>query len=408
MKKSKLLTVSLTVLWFAAFFILISCDDDNNDDDNDKPSHQTTAWEWPLATLKNTKFPTEMNIPLNNPMTKEGVEFGRWLFYDGRVSGRTHADSLMSCATCHIQRNAFEVGNDHPTFINGRPFGLSGIHTPHSMLPMINLVFNNTGYLWNGKVRKENTFLWKDDPRFDMTNIESLVWMGIAAPHEMLGHPDKTTALLNTIPNYRELCYNAFGDSTITYERMSKAIAQFVRTLISYNSKFHKWIRKEVNYTVSEIHGFQLYTQEAGDCFHCHGGTGNPLLTTNLFYNNGLDDTLTTNSDTRDRYHVTFDLKDIGAYKATTLLNCELYGPYMHDGRFETLEEVLEHYSSGVKNTSITDPLMEYAHQGGVHLTQEDKQDLLAFLKTLTDYEFISNPDFAKPTDLDDKWVNQE
>ena len=101
-------------------------------------------------------YPTELNIPEDNPMTIEGIELGRYLFYDGRMSGRTDPDSLMSCATCHIQARSFECGIDHPKYTGGTTFGLSGKQTPHYMLPLINLVWNANGYLWNGVISKDN------------------------------------------------------------------------------------------------------------------------------------------------------------------------------------------------------------------------------------------------------------
>ena len=130
-------------------------------------------------------------------------------------------------------------------------------------------------------------------------------------------------------------------------KNISRAIAQFVRTLVSADSKFDKYMRGEVQLSQQELNGFILFTtEEGGDCFHCHGSSGNPLFTTNLFYNNGKD---TEFNDPRDRFSVTGDESDHGAYKATTLRNISLTGPYMHDGRFATLDEVIDFYSHQVK-----------------------------------------------------------
>ncbi len=343
-------------------------------------------------------FPTELNIPEDNPMTVEGVELGRYLFYDGQLSGRTHPDSLMSCATCHLQENSFECGIDHPVFSGGFPHGIGGKPTPHVMLPLINLVWNPNGYLWNG-------FVSNDNPLPLFRNIEDLVWMGIVAEHEMNSDTNKVKELFQQLPGYPELFYKAFGSEIITVDRMGKAIAQFVRTLISADSKFDKYMRGEVQLTADELQGFYLFTTEEGaDCFHCHGAAGNPLFTTHLFYNNGKDSLFTgIHEDPRDRYHVTGDPMDMGAYKATTLRNVEFTGPYMHDGRFDTLDEVIDFYSSQLVWSPYIDPLMHHVASGGTQLTASEKECLKAFLFTLTDTSFITNPNFAKPDKFPDE-----
>lgn len=336
-------------------------------------------------------FPQKMNIPENNPMTVEGVELGRYLFYDGRLSGRTHPDSLMSCATCHLQENSFECGIDHPEFQNGHPHGLTGHATPHYMLPLINLVWNSNGYLWNGRLSEDNS-----NP--SMRNIEDLVWMGVIAPHEMAGDTNRTKDLIASIPEYREMFKSAFGTEHVTMEKINMAVAQFIRTFISANSKFDRYMRGEEQLSASELSGFVLFTTEEGaDCFHCHGGFGNPLFTTNLFYNNGKD---TVFPGLDDRYAITGDPMDKGAYKATTLRNIELTGPYMHDGRFSTLEEVVDYYAHGLLWSPYIDPLMHHIANGGTQLTPSEKADLIAFIQTLRDEEFLHNPDFGPPVSL--------
>jgi len=338
-------------------------------------------------------FPSNLNIPADNPMTVEGITLGRYLFYDGRLSGRTSPDSLMSCCTCHIQEYSFTCGINNPSFPGGMPHGLTGIPTPHAMMPMINLAWNNNGYLWNGLIRTDN-------PDTHRRNIEDLVWMGITAPHEMHGDTSRTVALIQSIPGYPELFKKAFGSDKVTMKNIGKAIAQFIRTLISSNSRFDKYLRGETQLSEQELSGFEIFTTEnGGDCFHCHGESGNPLFTTNLFYNNGKDTVFT---DTRDRYHVTGRTPDIGAYKAPTLRNVEVRGPYMHDGRYKTLDEVIDFYSGKVVWSPYIDPLMHHVATGGVRLTSKQKSDLKAFIHTLRDDEFLTNPDFAKPATFPD------
>jgi cytochrome c peroxidase len=338
-------------------------------------------------------FPTRMNIPADNPMTVEGVELGRYLFYDGRMSGNTEPDKMMSCGTCHLQSKSFECGIDHPKFIGGRPFGITGIVTPHYMLPMINLVWNESGYFWSGAI-------WKDNPNASQRTLEDIVRMGVTAPHEMAGDTNKTKALIQSIPGYPELFEKAFGSRTVTFRNISMAVAQFVRTLISSDSKFDKYMRGEQQLSTQELNGYVLFmTEDGADCFHCHGGSGNPLFTTNLFYNNGKD--LVFN-DPRDRYSITGDTMDRGAYKATTLRNIELTGPYMHDGRFKTLEQVIDFYSQGIIWSPYVHPLMHHAYDGGIQLTSSEKADLITFIKTLRDETFLTNPAFSAPDKLPD------
>ncbi len=371
------------ILFSIIFFLLAmaSCKEDieviENSVENDNYNPTPYNIEIPY------RFPTKIYVPADNPMTEEGVALGRMLFYDGRMSGRTHPDSLMSCATCHLQSKSFECGIDSNRFnLNGHPRGMTGILTPHLMLPLVNIVWNPNTLLWNGKV----------------TDLDDLTWMGILAPHEMNSDTNKVKALFQSIPGYPPLFKKTFGSDQITIKNMSRAVSQFIRTLISADSKFDKYLRGEVQLTQQELHGFVLFTTEEGaDCFHCHGGDGNPLFTTHLFYNNGKDDVFT---DTRDRYHVTFDPTDIGAYKATTLRNIEFTGPYMHDGRFKTLDEVINFYNEGLVWSPYVHPLMHKINEGGAQLTPPEKAALKSFILTLSDHSFITNPDYGPPPSL--------
>ena len=373
------------ILSFGLVLLAFSFSDCKHDDTDYKPT--------PYVIAVPKFFPTHMNIPPDNPMTVEGVELGRNLFYDGRMSGKTDADSTMSCATCHLQSSSFECGINHPKFLGGRPFGITGIKTPHFMLPMINLVWNETGYLWSGAIYEGNT-------NTTQRNIEDIVGMAVTAPHEFAGDTNKTKSMIQSISGYPELFEKAFGSRTVTMRNISKAVAQFTRTLISSDSKFDRYMRGEEQLSVQELNGYVLFmTEDGADCFHCHGGSGNPLFTTNLFYNNGKDSVF---NDSRDRFSVTGDPADKGAYKATTLRNIELTGPYMHDGRFKTLEEVIDFYSQGIIWSPNVHPLMHHAYDGGINLTQNEKTDLIAFIKTLRDDIFLTNPAFGPPTKLPD------
>jgi len=361
------------------------------------PEAKTSGKPTPYQIVIPKFFPTDIQIPADNPMTVEGIDLGRYLFYDGRMSGRTSPDSLMSCGTCHLQKYAFECGIDNPKFIGGHPFGITGIKTPHVMLPMMNLVFNNNGYLWNGLISASNP-----DP--NKRTIEDIVFMGVIAPHELQGDSVRTVKLIQSLPGYSDLFFKAFGSKTVTFKNISRAVAQFIRTLISSNSKFDKYMRGEVALTDDELGGLGVFTTEnGGDCFHCHGSGGNPLFTTNLFYNNGKQSDFTgANDDIRDRFHVTGDPMDIGAYRAPSLRNIDLTGPYMHDGRFRTLDEVLDFYSTGVVASPSISPYMHHVNTGGVNLTPPQKVMLKAFLMSLHDDDFITNAKFSKPAKFPD------
>jgi len=373
-------------LLFAFIFIIASC----NKDQTYIPVYRPTPYTFEIPQY----FPTELNIPADNPMTIEGVELGRYLFYDGRLSGRTHPDSLMSCATCHLQSRSFECGIDNPVFPGGHTHGLTGIPTPHYMMPLVNLVWNPNGYLWNGRVNPQN-------PDNNVRNIEDLTWMGIMAPHEMDGDTTRVAALFQSLGGYPELFRKAFGTDRVTVKNMGRAIAQFVRTLVSADSKFDRFLRGQSQLTPAERNGYVIFmTEEGGDCFHCHGGEGNPMFTTNLFYNNGKDSLF---GDPGDRYAITHDPVDIGAYKAPTLRNVVFTAPYMHDGRYATLDEVLGFYNSGLVWSPSISPLMHHIATGGVRLTPNELADLKSFLLALTDSSFVTNPEFSKPATFPDE-----
>ena len=321
-------------------------------------------------------FPTNYVIPVNNPMTVEGINLGRHLYYDSRLSGKANEGKPQTCATCHLQELAFVNGT-------GKGIGTEpGAMTHHVMLPHINLLWNPGTFGWNGGT----------------PSIEADVLGTITSPDEFASTYEKVETAIRNIPIYPPMFKAAFGSEEVTVDRISKAIAQFVRTQISSDSKFDKKLRGEVNFTASENRGLVLFTTEEGaDCFHCHGAPGNPLMTTHLFYNNAKDTVFDT---ANDRYSVTGSQTDIGAYKATTLRNIELTGPYMHDGRFKTLDEVIDFYSEGLVYSKYAHPLMHklappYGH--GAELNPQEKADLKAFLLTLTDTTFTHNKNLSSP-----------
>ncbi len=354
------------------------------------PIYEPTLYDLPIPF----GFPTQLNIPADNPLTEEGILLGRYLFYDGRLSGRLHSDSLMSCATCHIQANNFEAGIDHPVFEGGFVHGLNGQQTHHVMLPLVNLVWNHSGYGWNG-------FLYPANENPAMRNIEDFVRLAVLAEDEINGDTSQVKTVFQGLKGYPELFYKAFGSEVVTFRNIERAIAQFVRTLVSADGPFDRFLRGEQQLTSSELNGYVLFTTEEGaDCFHCHGGGGNPLFTTHLFYNNGKDTVFT---DAMDRFAVSGNAMDKGAYKAPSLRNVSLNGPFMHDGRFATLDEVIDFYSHHVVQSNEINPLMHHVLRGGVQLTPSQKTDLKAFIQTLHDANFLKNPAFARPEKFPDE-----
>lgn len=304
-------------------------------------------------------------IPNDNPQTTEGIALGKKLFFDPILSG----NNTQACADCHSPENAF---TDSKKFSDG----IDGVFGKRNSMPLFNLAWNyDEKFFWDGKV----------------FSLEHQAFIPVSDPIEMKSSWQQLEEELQDNPEYPNLFQQAFGTSTIDSTLVTKAIAQFERTLISSNSKFDKHLLGETELTPEELEGFNVFMDETrGDCFHCHGSDKNPLWTDNIFHNNGLDETFTD----LGLGAITGDPADNGKFKSPSLRNLTFTAPYMHDGRFATLDEVINHYSEGLKNSSTIDPLMKKVAQGGVQLSPQDKTNLKAFLLSLSDYEFITNPNF--------------
>ncbi len=292
-------------------------------------------------------------VPADNPLTVEGIALGRRLYYDPVLSTNGPLQG-MACAGCHEQSRAFSV----PT-------------PGTSVLPHMNLAWS-THFLWNGS---ESGTL-EDVMRFE---VEEFFQVDVN--------------VLRAHPEYPELFRKALGTCEITHRDVARALAQWFRRLNSVNSRFDRYLMNQEMLTPQEMSGAILFFSEVGDCFHCHGS---PLMTDNAFHNIGLDSSFSGYGT--GRYAVTGEAMDMGAFKTPSLRNVALTAPYMHDGRFATLEEVIDHYSDGVHRSPSLDPIMTKPGTGlSIGLDPQQKADLIAFLHALTDEDFLTDPDLGSP-----------
>lgn len=308
-------------------------------------------------------FP-EMVIPDDNPLTVQGVNLGRHLFWDTRLSG----DNTMSCGTCHLPQ--FSFSDNRPT-----SDGIDGKFGTRNTMVLQNLAWAND-FFWDGRAK----------------TLEEQVLLPVINPIEMHDTWSHFMDEIRDDEKYKTMFFEAFGVVAFDSTYAAKAMAQFLRTMVSCNSKYDRIIQGEEAFTIQEQSGFDSFNAlSGGDCFHCHGGA----LTTDFSYkNNGLD---AVPVDT-GRGLVTGDPNDYFKFKVPPLRNIEYSAPYMHDGRFTTIDQVISHYSIGLEASSPNiSPLMEFASQGGVQLTPQEIADLKAFLLTLSDPGFINNPDFQNP-----------
>jgi cytochrome c peroxidase len=329
------------------------------------------------AQLTPYKFPKPVAFPAmpespKNPVTIEGVALGRFLFYDPILS----KDQTVSCASCHKQEHAFsDAPNNFSKGVNGE---LQKRNTP----PLFNLAWYQA-YFWDGRA----------------ATIEDQIFFPVRDHMEMNLDWITASKRIQKSKFYREQFKLVFGELEIDSILISKAIAQFERTLISHNSKFDRVLRREDKLTTEEFRGFEIMNdQSMADCLHCHSTDANALATSGKFSNNGIDavsDALLYKDLGLGAY--TGKINDYGKFKIPSLRNIALTAPYMHDGRFKTLREVIEFYSDGLNESANLDSKMTHIKNGGVKLSEYDKNCLEAFLLTLTDSVFISNPEYSNP-----------
>ena len=349
------------LLLYGSVLVFMSCSDQNAGSED---IYSPIPYSLKIPELFQQKLIDPL-IPSNNPLTEEGVALGKKLFFDRKLSG----NNTQACASCHKPQNSF---TDNTRFSNG----IDGVFGSRNSMPLMNLAWNfSDKFAWDGKE----------------LGLERQALEPVKNPIEMHSNWANVAEKLQQDPEYPTLFLRAFGTTTIDSSLVTKAIAQFERILISGNAKFDQYLLGNATLSLEELNGFTIFMdEEKGDCFHCHGSDNNPLWTDNGFHNNGLDSTF----DDLGLGAVTGDPNDNGTFRSPSLRNLNFTAPYMHDGRFATLEEVINHYSEGLQFSSTIDPLMKKVSQGGVQLTPQEKLDLKAFLLTLTDPEFINNPDF--------------
>jgi len=309
---------------------------------------------------KPSNFPAPVYHFETNPVTKEGFELGRKLFYDAILS----ANNTISCGSCHIQTSAF-TQHGHKT--SHGIFDQFGIR---NSTPVMNLAWSNS-FMWDGGIT--------DLDLQPIAPITSHVEMG-----------DTMANVLNKLQRhaqYPKLFKNAFGNENITTANFLKALSQFMVMCISSNSKYDSVMRQQASFTTEETEGYNIFKQK---CSSCHA---EPLFTDNSFRSNGLS--LNAANDL-GRFVITLNDGDKFKFKVPSLRNLEYTTPYMHDGRKFTLEGVLNHYETGIDQLQNLDPLLQQNTRPGIAFATGEKEKLLAFLQTLNDKSFLLNPDLSE------------
>ncbi len=384
--------------WFAVIFFLLiiaACGGGSSgevsdvNDDNPSDDNQNFLYSWTLPQ----GFPTPA-VPEDNPMTEAKVILGRYLFYDRRLSG----NNSQSCASCHHQDKAFSDGLTVS-------FGATGEPHPRNALTLTNVAYNST-------------LTWAN-PSLVEIEFHTLVPLFGEFPVEM-GVTGADTMVLQRLkddPLYTLLFQQAFQEEAeINFDHIVKAISAFVRTLISGNSAYDRWLYGD-NTAMSDaaLRGMELFFSERFECHHCHGGFNfttsstheNSALLEKPFHNTGL-----YNIDGKGSYplpnqgvfEITNVPSDMGKFRAPTLRNIRLTAPYMHDGSIATLEQVIDFYSAGgrviASGVNAGDGRRNPFKSGfisGFSITEQEEADLIAFLESLTDWEFIQNPKLSDP-----------
>lgn len=348
-------------------------------------------WEWELPE----GFP-EPRVPEDNPMSHEKAELGRFLFYDVRLSG----NETQSCGSCHAPALAFTDGL-------ARAVGSLGDEHPRSSMSVVNVAYQSTLTWANPVVRT-----LEDQAVLPMFGEEPIVELGLA------GREAELLDRLRADTRYQQMFPAAFpeDEDAITVGNAVKAIAAFERTLLSFDSPYDRHRRGEADaMDAAALRGMDLFFGERLECFHCHGGFNfsasvdhaDQVFDEAAFFNNGLynvDGRGAYPPGNQGLYDFTEDPGDMGRFKPPSLRNIELSAPYMHDGSIATLEEVIDHYAAGGRNVTEGDFVGDgrenpnkssFVH--GFEITPEEKADVIAFLRALTDRGSLEDPRFSDP-----------
>lgn len=338
------------VTFIATVFFLASCE-----------TEDVAQNELPYDFHQPDNFPEAVYTFQNNPVTREGFELGRALFYDPVLS----ADSTIACANCHQQVKAFadpvhrfsKGVNDASGFRNA---------------PAIQNMAFQSHFFWDGGV----------------SHLDFVPINAITSEIEMQEQLTHVVGKLGRSTGYQERFSRAFGTREVNSQRMLFALSQFMTMMISDNSAYDRYVRDGVALTSDEMAGLSLFRAK---CSSCHAAD---VFTDGSFRNNGLDSDFAKDEG---RARVTEFAGDAGKFKVPSLRNAELTAPYMHDGRFRTLQEVLNHYSDGVKNSGTLDEELVGDGRFGIDLTEDEKAKIIAFIKTLTDTDFVKDDRFKNP-----------
>lgn len=353
------------------FAVALSCHD-TIDEPRDPNGDLTSIPYNPVPYILDVPdgFPA-LEQPIDNPMTVDGIRLGRKLFYDPLLS----VDSTISCSSCHKVALSFTDGLP-------KSVGVAGT-TRRGSIGLLNVGFHYSGLFWDGRA----------------STLEQLALMPVEDPIEMAESWDSVELKLKNHPVYPGDFRKAFGiedKSMIDRNLAAKAIAQFLRTIVSgSNSKYDRAIKGELFFEENELNGYLMFfnldpSLPDAQCGHCHNA---PLLASNDYFNNGLQVSADLNGfEDKGRGAITGISGQNGFFKPPTLRNLVFSAPYMHDGRFNTLEEVIDHYASGGKDSPNKSSFMF-----NLVLTESQKADILAFLLTLTDSTTLSNPAFQNP-----------
>jgi cytochrome c peroxidase len=354
----------LFLIWFMTTAISCKKETEPNPEEADKDPT-------PVTWTKPAHFPDPVYDFSRNPLTQEGVELGRFLFYDGILS-RTNT---IGCGTCHQQVAAF-THHGHEL-----SHGVDDLLGNRNSPAVQNLAWNPT-FFWDGGVH--------DLDLLPFNPIENPVEMGEKVSNVITKLKNTPLSTTKKPVDYPAMFKKAFGTQEINSERMMKALSQFMLTLVSANSKYDYYVKGDANaLNAQEKEGLSVFK---ANCSSCHKGE---LFTDFSFRNNGL---VPMRINDQGRYGITGTDSDMYKFKVPSLRNVGLTAPYMHDGRFHTLEEVLDHYSDSIhKSTTLDAIFLKPDGKTGLPLTSTEKQSIIAFLRTLSDDQFIKEVKFADP-----------